>query len=462
MWGIRVMEDIAVVVMAAGKGKRMKSDYPKVLHHLAGKPILSYILDIVNQIHPKRKLLIVGYQSEKVKELFQNQVEYVNQEKQLGTAHAVLQTRKKLEHFKGQILVLSGDTPFLKAQSLKRLLRQHCRKGNDCTLYSAIVKNPSGYGRIIRNQEDRILGIIEEADLPQDMKGIQEINAGIYCFRADALYRSLNKIVPDNQQKEYYLTDVVKILLAEGGKVESIILDDPEEASGINTRLELAETAYRIYQRISQKLMQQGVSILDPNHTYIEEGVKIGADTVIYPGTIIQGDTHIGSDCFIGPYTQIINSKIGKRVRVWASVVEESIIEDEVQIGPYAHLRPGNRIKKRVKIGNFVEVKKSMIGEGSKASHLTYLGDALIGKRVNIGAGTITCNYDGVKKNQTIIEDEAFIGSNNALVAPVKIGKKAYTGAGSTITTEVPPQSLGIARSPQRNIIGWKKRKKKD
>jgi len=454
-----VMNDLAVVIMAAGKGKRIKSRYPKVLLQLAGKPILSYILKTVNQIKPARKILVVGYQSDKIKELYKDDLEYVIQEEQLGTAHAVLQTRDKLASFPGKILVLSGDTPFLTARSLQRLLRHHCRQENSCTLFSAILQNPYGYGRIIRDQRKRIVGIIEEADLPEDKKDIQEINAGIYCFEVSALYRSLARIVPDNQQKEYYLTDVVKILLAEGGKVESIILDDSSEALGINNRQELAEATYQIYQRTCQNLMLQGVSILDPRNTFIEEGVKIGQDTVIYPGTLIQKDTCIGRDCLIGPYAQIINSRIGKRVKIWASIVEESILEDEVQIGPYAHLRPGNKIKKGVKVGNFVEVKKSIIGEDSKASHLTYLGDALIGKRVNIGAGTITCNYDGIKKNQTIIEDEVFIGSNNALVAPVKIGKKSYTGAGSTITEEVPPKSLAIARSRQRNIIGWKRKK---
>lgn len=453
------MKDIAVVIMAAGKGKRMKSNYPKVLLPLAGKPILSYILETVNQINPRRKILVVGYQSDKIKELYKDEVEYVIQEQQLGTAHAVLQTRDKLTSFTGKILVLSGDTPFLTAKSLKKLLQHHCRQGNSCTLFSAILESPCGYGRIIRDQQNKIIRIIEEANLPKDKKDIQEINAGIYCFDVESLYQSLAKIMPDNQQKEYYLTDVIKILLTEGRKVESIILEDSAEALGINNRLELAEAIRQIYQRVCQNLMLQGVSILDPQSTFIEEGVKIGQDTVIYPGTLIQKGTRIGTDCHIGPYTQIINSAIGKRVKIWSSIVEESIIEDEVQIGPYAHLRPGNKIKKGVKIGNFVEVKKSIIGKDSKASHLTYLGDALIGKKVNIGAGTITCNYDGVKKNQTIIEDEVFIGSNNALVAPVKIGKKSYTGAGSTITEEVPPKSLAIARSRQRNIVGWKRKK---
>jgi len=455
-----VMENTAIIIMAAGKGKRMKSNFPKVLHKLAGKTILNYILKTVNQIKVKRKILVIGYKGEKIKELIGNEIECVEQVEQLGTAHAVLQTKSLLYDFSGDVLILSGDVPFLTINTLKKLLKYHKAKKYSCTLISTVLENPYGYGRIVRDEEGKITGIIEEADLPEDKKGVKEINAGIYCFNKTDLFQALEKIIPDNKQKEYYLTDTVKILLKDDLKVGNIKVDDYKEVLGINNRIDLANATHQVYQRVCKYLMLQGVTIIDPGSTFIDEGVEIGQDSVIYPFTIIEKDSKIGENCQIGPYSHLINTRIGKEVKVWASIIEESIIEDEAIIGPYTHIRPGTTIKKGVKIGNFVEVKKSIVGEGSKASHLTYLGDAIIGKRVNIGAGTITCNYDGEKKNKTIIEDEVFIGSNNSLVAPVKIGKKSYTGAGSTITEDVPEDNLAIARSKQRNIPGWRKRKK--
>jgi len=455
-----VMEDIAIIIMAAGKGKRMKSNLPKTLHKLCGKPILDYILETVNQIKAKRKILVIGHKGEKIKELMGNEIECVEQLEQLGTAHAVLQTKNLLSDFCGDVLILSGDVPFLTTNTIKKLLKYHKAKNYSCTLISTVLEKPYGYGRIVRDEEGRITGIIEEADLPEDKKGIKEINAGIYCFNKIDLFQALEKIIPDNKQKEYYLTDTVKILLRDGLKVGSIKVDDYKEVLGINNRIDLANATRQIYQKVCEYLMLQGVTIVDPNSTFIDEGVEIGQDSIIYPFTIIEKDSKIGENCHIGPYSHLINTRIGKEVKVWASIIEESIIEDEAIIGPYTHIRPGTTIEKGAKIGNFVEVKKSIVGEGSKASHLTYLGDAVIGKRVNIGAGTITCNYDGEKKNRTIIENEVFIGSNNSLVAPVKIGKKSYTGAGSTITEDVPEGSLAIARSKQRNIPGWRKRRK--
>ena len=458
------MEDTAIIVMAAGKGKRMKSNSPKILHHLAGKPILSYILKTINKVEAKKRIFVIGYKTEKIKELIGKgeEIEFVEQAEPLGTAHAVLQTKSCLSDFKGDVLILSGDISLLTVQTLKKLLRSHKLKRYNCTLISSILEDPRGYGRIIRDEKGRITGIVEEVDLPEEKRGIKEVNGGVYCFNKNDLFRALEKIVPDNQQKEYYLTDTVKILLAEGLEVGSLMVEDPSEIWGINNQVDLAKATERVYQRVSESLMLQGVTIIDPSSTFIEEGVKIGQDTVIYPFSMIQKDTKIGKNCQIGPYSQLINSKIGEGVRVWASIVEESRIGEGAHIGPYAHLRPGSEIKKGVRIGNFVEVKKSTVGEGSKAAHLTYLGDALIGKGVNIGAGTITCNYDGEKKNKTIIEDEVFIGSNNSLVAPVKIGRRAYTGAGSAITEDVPAESLAIARSRQRNIVGWKRKKKEE
>jgi len=456
-----IMGDTAVIIMAAGKGRRMKSNLPKVLHNLAGKPILNYVLDTVDQLEAKRKILIVGYKSDKIRELIGDNIEYVEQKEQLGTAHAVLQTKKLLSDFKGDVLILSGDVPFLTVKILKKLLKYHQANNFCCTLVFTILKNPKGYGRIIRDKKGKIKGIIEEVDLSADKKKITEVNSGIYCVNKDKLFQALEKITPDNKQGEYYLTDLVEILLKEGLTVGNIIVKDYSKILGINSRLDLTDASQKVYQKTLQDLMLQGVTIVDPNSTFIERGVKIGQDTIIYPFTIIEKDTKIESGCLIGPYSHLINADIRKGVRIWASIIESSTVKEGANIGPYTHLRPETVVEKGAKIGNFVEVKKSTIGEGSKASHLTYLGDAIIGKRVNIGAGTITCNYDGEKKYKTVIEDEVFIGSNNTLVAPVKLGKDSYTGAGSTITEDVPAGNLAIARSRQRNISGWRKRKKK-
>ena len=456
------MRDTAVIIMAAGKGKRMKSNLPKVLHNLAGKPILNYVLDTVDQLEVKRKILIIGYKSDKIRELIGDKIEYVEQKEQLGTAHAVLQTEKLLSGFKGDVLILSGDVPFLTVKTLKKLLKYHQANNFCCTLVSTVLKNPKGYGRIVRDKKGEIKGIIEEADLSTDKKKITEINSGIYCFNKEKLFQALEKITPDNKQGEYYLTDTVKILLGRGLTVGNIIVKDYSEILGINNRLDLTDASQKVYQKTLQDLMLQGVTIVDPNSTFIERGVKIGQDTIIYPFTIIEKGTKIGSNCFIGPYSHLIDADIGKGIRVWASIIESSTVKEGANIGPYAHLRPETVVGKGAKIGNFVELKKTVIGEGSKASHLTYLGDATVGKKVNIGAGTITCNYDGEKKHKTVIEDGVFIGSNNSLVAPVKLGKDSYTGAGSTITEDVPAGNLAIARSRQTNISGWRKKKKED
>jgi len=457
-----IMGDTAVIIMAAGKGKRMKSNLPKVLHNLAGKPILNYVLDTVDQLEVKRKILIVGYKSNKIRELIGDKIEYVEQKEQLGTAHAVLQTKKLLSDFKGDVLILSGDVPFLTVKTLKKLLKYHQTNNFCCTLISTILKNPKGYGRIIRDKKGEIKGIIEEVDLSADRKKITEVNSGIYCFNKDKLFRALEKVTPNNKQGEYYLTDTVEILLKEGLTVGNIIVKDYSEILGINSRLDLTDASRKVYQKTLQDLMLQGVTIVDPNSTFIERGVKIGQDTIIYPFTIIEKDTKIENSCLIGPYSHLIDANIGKGVRVWASIIESSTVKEGANIGPYAHLRPETVVEKGAKIGNFVELKKTIMGEGSKASHLTYLGDATIGKKVNIGAGTITCNYDGEKKHKTVIEDGVFIGSNNSLVAPVKLGKDSYTGAGSTITEDVPAGNLAIARSRQKNISGWRKKKKED
>jgi len=417
-------------------------------------------LDTVDQLKAKRKILIVGYKSDKIRELIGDKIKYVEQKEQLGTAHAVLQTKRLLSDFKGDVLILSGDVPFLTVKTLKKFLKYHQTNNFCCTLISTILKNPKGYGRIIRDKKGEIKGIIEEVDLSADKKTITEVNSGIYCFNKDKLFQALEEITPDNKQGEYYLTDTVEILLKEGLTVGNIIIKDYSEILGINSRLDLTDASQKVYQKTLQDLMLQGVTIVDPNSTFIERGVKIGQDSIVYPFSIIEKDTKIGNDCLIGPYSHLIDADIGKGVRIWASIIEGSTVKEGAKIGPYAHLRPETVVKEGAKIGNFVELKKTIMGEGSKASHLTYLGDATIGKKVNIGAGTITCNYDGEKKNKTVIENGVFIGSNNSLVAPVKLGKDSYTGAGSTITEDVPAGNLAIARSRQKNISGWRKNKK--
>ena len=454
------MENVAAVIMAGGKGKRMKSDLLKVLHKIAGKPILNYILDTINQLNLKKTIIVVGHQGNKIKELFGSDIEYAEQSEQLGTAHAVLQSKEILESFAGNVLILSGDVPFLKVNTLKKFLSYHQRNKHSCSLISAFLEDSRDYGRIIRNEKGEIKEIVEEVDLNEKEKAIKEVNAGIYCFEKNKLFQVLEKITPYNRQNEYYLTDAIKILSEEGSRIGNIVLEDHEEMFGINTRVDLAAASKKINQRVLHQLMLQGVTIIDQASTFIEEEVQIKKDTTIHPYTMIQNKSKIGKNCIIGPYSHIINSQIGNGVIVWSSVIEQSKIEDGVKIGPFSHLRPGTTVKKSAKIGNFVEIKKSIIGEESKVSHLTYLGNAKLGKNVNVGAGTITCNYDGEKKNTTIIEDNVFVGSNNALVAPVKLGKASYTGAGSTITKDIPENSLAIARSQQKNILNWKKNKK--
>jgi len=384
------MKNTAAVIMAGGKGNRMRSDLLKVLHKIAGKPILSYIIDTINQLNLKKTIIIVGHQGEKIRELFGDDIEYAEQSKQLGTAHAVLQSKKILELFTGNVLILSGDVPFLNVKTLEKLLCYHQEKQYSCSLISATLDSPYGYGRIVRDKKGEIKEIVEEVDLHENEKKIKEVNAGIYCFEKSKLFQVLEKITPYNKQSEYYLTDAIKILAEEGLKIGNIVLEDHGEMLGINTRVDLVEASKKINQRALHQLMLQGVTIIDPASTFIEEEIQIGKDTVIYPFTIIQNKSKIGENCTIGPYSHIINTNIGNGVKIWSSVVEESKIKDNVKIGPYSHLRPGTIVEKNAKIGNFVEIKKSIVGEGSKASHLTYLGDTELGKNVNIGAGTIT------------------------------------------------------------------------
>ena len=458
------MSAITSVILAAGQGKRMNSSLPKVLHPLAGKPMISYSLDIVLSLGIEKRIVVLGHKIEIIRDIVKSidrEVICVNQREQLGTGQALQEVEPYLSNFSGTVLVLSADVPLLKQSTLQRIINHQQNSPTCCTLLTTKLENPKGYGRIIRNESAEVVAIVEQTDLSKKEEQINEINGGIYCFNSKELFTALTSMRRDNEQKEYYLTDVIKIMRDSGCSIDSIILEDPTEIIGINTQEELSRVNQIMYKRNALEHMQKGVTIISPENTFLEKNVQIGKGTIIYPFTIITVGSEIGSNCHIGPYSHILGSHIGCQSKVLSSMVEQSQIGNNTSIGPYAHIRPESIIGDDVKIGNYVEVKKTYIDTGARISHLTYLGDAILGKKVNIGAGTITCNYDGISKNITTIEDGVFIGSNNSLIAPVTIGKQSYTAAGSTITNNVPPRSLGIARARQENIIGWIDKKNK-
>ena len=461
------MKSIASIILAAGKGTRMKSSLPKALHKVAGNSMISYSLELLKSLGIEKKIVVIGNKADKIKEEVGNidpSVTFALQEEQLGTAHAIQQAESCLTGFSGTILILYTDVPLLRSSTIKDLIDSHTKCNSNCTVLTAFLDNPAGYGRIIRDTKGIFTKIVEQRDLAANQEQVNEVNAGIYCFDSEKLFSMLKLVKNDNSQKEYYLTDVIKILLKNGNTVSTVTVQDKEEILGVNTRLDLSSISRILYKRNATEHMLNGVTIVDENNTYIEKSVQIGQDTVIYPFTIITEGSVIGTNCHIGPYSHIVNSSIGQETSIYSSVVEKSKIGIRTNVGPYTHIRPGTIIGDEVRIGNYVEVKKSFIDNGSKVGHLTYIGDAKLGKKVNIGAGTITCNYDGKNKNPTTIKDGVFIGSNNSLVAPVTIEKDSYTAAGSTITTNVPEKSLGIARAKQKNIPGWveKKSKKKN
>ncbi len=446
------MNTVFGVVLAAGQGTRMKSSLPKVLHKVCGKELISHVIDCVNAAAKLQKLIVVvGNGSEIVIKHIEKygNTDYVFQEKRLGSAHALLQAEEKLKNFDGQLIVMCGDTPLVKARTIKELLRWHIRMGNSATVLSGRVKNPFGYGRIIRNADGLFTEIVEEKSATEEQKKTNEINSGIYCFDLKVLWNALKKVDNKNNKKEYYLTDVISILNGDGYKTGAVCLANEEEILGVNDRVQLAEAAAIMKREINIEHMINGVTVVDPESTYIDKDVIIGQDTIIKPNTHIEGKTKIGKNCVIGPDTTITDSKTEDNVLITCSYVENSQIKKNVKIGPYAHIRPESILKENVKVGNFSEVKKSVVGEGSKVNHLSYIGDARVGKNVNIGAGTITCNYDGKNKFKTVINDEVFVGSNVNLVAPVTIGKKVLIAAGSTITDDVLPNKLTIARARQ-------------
>ena len=446
---------VYAIVLAAGKGTRMKSDKPKVVHEVLYKPMINHVVDELKALGVDETIVVVGHGADQVKAIVDG-VTFVEQKEQLGTGHAVLQAKDVLADREGMTLVLNGDAPLIRKETLKEFMTYHQEHQNYATIMSADCDVSTHYGRIIKDS-GQVKGIVEFKDLLDSQKDITEMNTGEYCFDNQALFKALSQVTNDNAQNEYYLTDVIGIMNQQGLKVDAYKIDDFNEVGGINDRIALAESTQFLRDRINREHLLNGVTIVDPANTYIGRDVVIGQDTIIEPGCIIKGKTVIGSHCHIGPYCEFTNMEIHDQVEIKFSVLSDSIIENGVDIGPYARLRTNCHIHEHAHLGNFVEMKKADFGAGSKASHLTYVGDAEVGENVNFGCGTITSNYDGKNKSLTKIEDNVFIGCNTNLVAPVTVRKNAYIAAGSTITKEVQEDAMAIARSRQENKQGYSK-----
>ncbi|MDQ0340636.1 bifunctional UDP-N-acetylglucosamine pyrophosphorylase/glucosamine-1-phosphate N-acetyltransferase [Caldalkalibacillus uzonensis] len=444
------MDQTNAVILAAGKGTRMKSKWPKVLHPVCGKPMVQHVIDAVHQTAAKANIyVVVGHGAEHVRQELGEAYTYVMQEEQLGTGHAVLMAEPHLREVHGQTLVLCGDTPLITTQTLQAFLEAHEQAQAAVSILTTIVDDPAGYGRIIRDEQGHVTKIVEHKDATPAEQQVKEINTGIYCFDNQKLMYALSRITNDNAQGEYYLTDCIEVLEKEGEKVAAYITRDTEEIMGVNDRVALAQAEKVMRRRINERHMCQGVTLIDPEQTYIGPDVVIGQDTVIYPGTVLTGRTVIDEDCQIGPYTELANVEVGKAATIAHSKAVDSRIGEKTQVGPFAYIRPGTTIGNGCRVGNFVEVKNSVVKDGAKIPHLSYVGDADIGERVNMGCGSITVNYDGSQKHRTVVENDSFVGCNVNLVAPVTIGEGAYIAAGSTITHSVPGHSLAIARERQ-------------
>ncbi|REJ06887.1 bifunctional UDP-N-acetylglucosamine diphosphorylase/glucosamine-1-phosphate N-acetyltransferase GlmU [Halobacillus trueperi] len=443
------------VVLAAGQGTRMKSKLYKVLHPVCGKPMVQHVVDQLNTLDLQELITVVGFGAEKVQEQLGEDSHYVIQEEQLGTGHAVLQADDILADKEGTTVVVCGDTPLLTGETLQKLLDHHDAEGAKATVLTAHAEDPHGYGRVIRGGNGQVERIVEQKDASDEEQAIQEINTGTYCFDNAMLFDALKNVSNDNVQGEYYLPDVIEILKGQGETISAYQTPEFSESLGVNDRVALSKAEKLMKQRINEQHMRNGVTLVDPEQTYIGPDVTIGRDVVIYPGSVLEGSTTIEDDALIGPHTTITNSYVGSETTIKQSVAADSKIGSRVQIGPFAHIRPQSSLGDDVKVGNFVEVKKASFGDGSKASHLSYIGDAEVGSGVNIGCGTITVNYDGENKHLTTIGDDAFIGCNSNLIAPVTVGKGAYVAAGSTINQDVPSEALSIARSRQTNKEGY-------
>jgi len=439
-----------VVILAAGLGTRMRSDLAKALHELAGRPLIQHVLNAAADVEPEKIILVLGHQADKVRSAVREfRPEIVLQAEQLGTGHAVQQAMEAISTGAGPVLVLCADTPLITSKTLQDVVDLHQKSRATITLVTAKVDNPFGYGRVVRGKSG-VMRVVEEKDATAAQKKIQEVNAGIYCFDREFLLASLRVLGKNNAQGEYYLPDTIELAKKKKHRVSAFLCRDSHEVMGVNSRFDLSQAEAILRRRINRRWMLEGVTMLDPETVFVGNEVRLGRDVVIYPNVMIEGRTRIGDGCVIHPGTRIVNSVIAEKVIVKdCSVIEESEIASDAIVGPFAHLRPGSLIGSRARIGNFVEVKKSSIGEGSKANHLAYIGDATIGRDVNIGAGVIICNYDGYDKHPTVIEDNVFVGSDSQLVAPVKIGRGALVAAGSTITGDVPADALAISRVPQ-------------
>jgi bifunctional UDP-N-acetylglucosamine pyrophosphorylase / glucosamine-1-phosphate N-acetyltransferase len=441
-------QSLAVLILAAGLGTRMKSGRAKVLHELGGLPLITYVCRAAKSLAPVKILAVVGHQAAEVERVVESEVgdlaEFVTQAQQRGTGDAVMATQTQLEGTDSTVLVLSGDVPLIREETLRKLIDQHRSSSAACSILSVRLENPTGYGRIVRDGNDAFARIVEHKDATPDESQIKEINSGIYCFTARKLFAALARVQPANKQGEYYLTDVPQILLSDGERVSVYLHGDAREVSGINTRAELAEFENLLRRGTIRKLMiEGGVTFIDPSHAYVSAEAAVGRDCVIYPDVSIEGKSSIGEGCEIRSGTRITNSRLGDHVVIKDHcVIIDSEIESNCAVGPFAHLRMNTLLEENSVVGNFVEVKKTRVGRGSKSMHLTYLGDATIGEKTNIGAGTVTCNYDGKTKHQTIIEDNVRIGSDTMLVAPVRVGRGAVTAAGSVVTEDVPPDTL--------------------
>lgn len=444
---------LKAIIMAAGQGTRMRSKLPKVLHPLLGQPLIQYSVDMVKQVTGENPVVVIGHGGDAVRQKLGEQAEYVLQAEQLGTGHAVKQAESLVRGNSDLVLVVAADMPLLTAATLQQLVDVQEANPGPLTLLTLLTDQTRGFGRVVRDGQGNVRAIVEEAQATAEQLAIKELNAGAYCFRSEWLWGALPRI-PLSPKGEYYLTDLVEIAVAEGAMVQAVCLDEASEAIGINTRVHLAEAETFLRERINRDWMLAGVTLIDPATTYIEPMVTLGVDTIVWPNTYLRGSTQIGEGCEIGPNTFIRSTKIGNGCKVFSSVLEQAVVEDGVDIGPFAHLRKGAHLASGVHMGNFGEVKNSYLGPGTKMGHFSYIGDATIAEDVNIGAGTITCNFDGKQKHPTVIEEGVFIGSDTMLVAPVKIGEGARTGAGSVVTKDVPPYTLavGVPARPIRKL----------
>lgn len=446
------------IVLAAGQGTRMKSKLYKVLHPVCGKPMVEHVVDQIAQLDMKKIVTIVGHGAEDVQEHLRDKSEFVKQEEQLGTAHAVLQAKELLADLDGVTIVVCGDTPLIESTTMGALIKYHSEKRAKATILTTQLDNPTGYGRILRDDLGIVERIVEHKDATEKEQRVQEINTGTYCFDNRALFEALSKVSNDNAQGEYYLPDVIKILKDSDEVVAAYRMENFEESLGVNDRVALAEASRLMRNRINERLMREGVTLVDPNSTYIDVDVEIGQDTVIEANVTLRGNTKIGEDCLITSGCDFDNAVIGNRTIIRSSAIEDSKVGDDVQIGPFAHLRPESEIHDHVKIGNYVETKKAVVGENTKLPHFIYMGDAEIGKNVNVGCGSISVNYDGFNKSKTVIGDNVFVGCNSNLIAPINIADNVYIAAGSTLTDDVPEGALAVGRARQVNKEGYAKK----